>query len=662
MNPAALVLVLLLATVGAILAFILLTKKPNPSPSRSPGRSSVPSGGASTVVTDDQWKLAGVYPQWDDGDVGKHLEAMMTTNAGFGNRGQWSTQHFGFLFYPGVSYTKTVQVGYLTTVHGMGLSPTDVSVPVMCLGDNTRALGALDGFWRGAENLQLLAPTTCPPTFDGTQGQGTCQQVPGGILPGPDVPNGCPWGSLVSPTWAASQASALRRVSSAHLMLDFQPSDVKIAGAKPCPAAFASGGFAADCAIDTLDAASFSGQQQYMFVGVAFGSLPSPNVWNYVFAGCTGAPLEACGTKPPVKAVLPELPITRNKPVLAWSPKKELQKQAYSIYFDEAASTAVSGVRPMGRPHGFAIATSEAELQALLQKKTQVIVLGSPNDIEISQDLVLETDGTTIVGMGMPVLLLTGTTTVRVKASGCSLCGLIFDCRGKKEDMLSWESTEPPSSTSRGLLADCYFRVGGTVDPTTISCNAMCHVKSGSLIIENAWMWRADHGPPQWPKTGRYDSATQTYYNESKMGLWVEETAQVTAYGLACEHSTTTNCKWEGDNGQLYFFQCELPYCVAEGWNFPGLFVTGKNFTGTGLGVYCYFPDSTFCQTAYPRVDLGVSVPADATVKNVITVWLNGVPEQGGIEQVISCGGAPQGSSVTGPNEQAIVCSCSQDG
>jgi hypothetical protein len=222
--------------------------------------------------------------------------------------------------------------------------------------------------------------------------------------------------------------------------------------------------------------------------------------------------------------------------------------------------------------------------------------------------------------------------------------------------MLSWESSEVPGSGTAGLLADCYFRVGGNVDPTTISCKSMCHAKSGTLIIENAWMWRADHGPD--PKTGRYNSTTKTYYNDSKIGLWVDKGATVTAYGLACEHSTETNCKWDADDGQLYFYQCELPYCVADGWDYPGLLVSGKNFKGVGLGVYCYFPQSSYCQTAYPMVSTAISVPGDAKVQNAITVWLDGVQGQGGIKTVLSCGGVTRGDPVSGPNQQAVVCSC----
>lgn len=651
-NVLVVLLILIIAAVFGVIFFFVSSNKTGNTPSPSPSEANF------TVVTDSQWNKLGVYPQWDDSDVDGHLRDMMTTNAGFGDRGQWSSRHFGFLFYPGVTYTKTIQVGYLTTANGMGMTPLDVAVPLFCLGDKTLKRGALNVFWRSAENLQLLAPTTCPPTFDGSQEQGTCTVVEGGIKPGPDpvTPSGCTWQALVNPTWAASQASSLRRVNAAHLMLDYQPGDTPPPGSQFC-SAFASGGFMADCNIATLDQESLSGQQQYMFMTSAFGTIPVPNVWNYVFVGCTGGlQQDVCGNKPPVQGVILDVAATRAKPTLAWSPQQDKQKQAYSVYFDAAAQFNTLGVRPLGQPHSFQLATNESELKALLAAKSPVIVIGSPNDILISQDIVLQTDGTTIVGIGMPTLLLADTATVRVQNNNCCLCGLVFDCRGHKEDMLCWQSTETDPFQS-GLLADCYFRVGGMVDPKTVSCNAMCHVISGRIIIENSWMWRADHGPDQWPNTGRYDLDSKTYYNDSKIGLHVEKNAVVVAYGLACEHCTDVCCKWEGDNGELYFYQCELPYCVSDDWNSPGIEVLGDNFTGVGLGVYCYFPDKSFCQTAHPLVDTGIVVPSDAKIRNAITVWLDGVKDSG-IKSVLKCGAVISGSSVTGPNQQSIVCHC----
>ena len=663
-----LLLVVLIIAIAAVIAFFLINKsggKEPPPPAPPPGPPS-----PFSIVSDDEWIKAGVYPQRNNDDTDGYLNSMMIQNSGFHSRGQWSSSHFAFLFYPGVTYSKTVQIGYFTTIHGMGQSPGDVPVPVLCIGDNRRGsssqgTGALDVFWRSAENIELLTPTNCPPTFNEPtdHDQGTCTVVSGGgILPGPSPSGDCLWGAITAPTWAASQASALRRVKTGHLMLDYNPPESLSEGTN-CPAAFASGGFAADCDIALLDKASFSGQQQYMFVTTSFGDIPTPNVWNYVFAGCPGAAQQdTCDpAKPPVQAILNELPLSRSKPILSLWDKQQGINNIYSVYFDSDAETNVTGIRSMGQPHAFQIATNETELKALLSAGAPVIVLSSTVDIQIMNDVIVKTDGTTIVGLGVPTLSLMGASTVRIEGNNCCLCGIIFDCCGIKQDMLTWSSSEA-DPTKSGLLADCYFRVGGKMDPATLSCDTMCHVESGHLIIENAWMWRADHGIDNFSNTGRYDKSTETYYNNSKCGLHVEKGATVVAYGLACEHSTEVNCQWDGDNGELYYFQCELPYCVADNWNHPGLVVTGNNFTGVGLGVYCYFPDVSIC-SAYSGVpgivDSGIVVPFDAKIRNATTVWLNGIKGSTGIKSVITCGSTPKGSAVTGPapNNQAIVCS-----
>jgi hypothetical protein len=38
----------------------------------------------------------------------------------------------------------------------------------------------------------------------------------------------------------------------------------------------------------------------------------------------------------------------------------------------------------------------------------------------------------------------------------------------------------------------------------------------------------------------------------------------VTTYGLSVEHFLQDNTLWQGDNGAMYFYQCELPYDVTQ--------------------------------------------------------------------------------------------------
>ena len=111
-------------------------------------------------------------------------------------------------------------MGYYTTVHGLGKSPTDVVFQsekgvYSEEGSYNFTVGALDSFWRGAENFRTAASW-------GTSG-GT------GML------------------WAVSQASPLRRVVIDHdlMLYEYQP---------PYGAAgYSSGGYMANCQVPSAE-------------------------------------------------------------------------------------------------------------------------------------------------------------------------------------------------------------------------------------------------------------------------------------------------------------------------------------------------------------------------------------------------------------------------
>jgi hypothetical protein len=74
--------------------------------------------------------------------------------------GQFSTERYAFLFKPG-SYDIDCPVGYYTTIHGLGTAPTDVVFTspkgVYSQEGDFTSTGALDSFWRSAENFRTSA-------------------------------------------------------------------------------------------------------------------------------------------------------------------------------------------------------------------------------------------------------------------------------------------------------------------------------------------------------------------------------------------------------------------------------------------------------------------------------------------------------------------------
>src|ERR1700747_3429137 len=67
---------------------------------------------------------------------------------------QFNTVRHAFLFKPG-AYTVDVQVGYYTTVAGLGLLAADVKINGIVHSEGA-ANSTLDNFWRSAENMHIL--------------------------------------------------------------------------------------------------------------------------------------------------------------------------------------------------------------------------------------------------------------------------------------------------------------------------------------------------------------------------------------------------------------------------------------------------------------------------------------------------------------------------
>ena len=143
---------------------------------------------------------------------------------------------------------------------GLGASPDDVTFTgakgVYCEeGSYDFTIGALDKFWRGAENFRSLATQAW---WDGAAGM----------------------------LWAVSQASPLRRVHVAHDLYLWQYTSGDAAG-------YASGGFLANSELD--GALSFGSQQQFYTRNVKLKGDAPDAAWNIVMAGVEGAPAAHCG-------------------------------------------------------------------------------------------------------------------------------------------------------------------------------------------------------------------------------------------------------------------------------------------------------------------------------------------------------------------------------
>lgn len=106
-------------------------------------------------------------PTWDttrvfeiksgDKSAQAKIDAVLAENGGHipAWNGQWSNSRYAFLFEPG-SHDLNMEVGYYTTVHGLGRTPADTYLANLMVqnGDFDMTGGALANFWRSAENVR----------------------------------------------------------------------------------------------------------------------------------------------------------------------------------------------------------------------------------------------------------------------------------------------------------------------------------------------------------------------------------------------------------------------------------------------------------------------------------------------------------------------------
>jgi hypothetical protein len=173
------------------------------------------------------------------------------------------------------------------------------------------------------------------------------------------------------------------------------------------------------------------------------------------------------------------------------------------------------------------------------------------------------------------------------------------------------------------VITDVFVRVGGPsngVGPV----GSMVLIQSGYTIIDNTWLWRADHG---------VDGTVYNGENPVKNGLIVLAD-NVYAYGLAVEHTIEDNVIWRGNNGITYFFQAEIMYDYLESvWNHSCYKVeeTVSGHYASGMGCYSFFRDAS----SYAERGLDTSAAKNISVKSAVSVWLNGY-ENSGIKNVIN--------------------------
>jgi hypothetical protein len=535
---------------------------------------------------------------------------------------QFGPERYALLFKPGTygssDHPLNFQVGYYTQVAGLGRSPSDVVINGSVYVHNQCDSGgcvALNNFWRSLSNLRINVTT---PGF------------------------GCYSGEF----WAVSQAAPMRRVDVHGLttLMDYCTGP-----------SFASGGFIADSRLDSNPVVNGS-QQQWVIRNSSIGSW-SNGVWNQVFSGVDGAPGQcfpaqaSCGGP---YTTLATSRVTREAPYLYVDGSGDWNVFVPSAQRNSSGTTWAGGATP-GRSipiHQFYVAKpsdSAATINNALHRGKNLLL--TPGVYHLDQSIDVTRPDTVVLGLGFPTLIPTSgnpaMTTTRAK--GIQISGVLFDAGPVNSPVLlrvgSGHARSDNDASDPTTLSDVFFRIGGA---QAGKATTSLIVNSDNVILDDIWAWRADHG-----------SGVGWTSNTADTGVVVNGD-HVTAYGLFVEHYQKYETIWNGNDGNVVFFQNEMPYDPPsqQAWmEAPGVdgypaFKVGDavtRFSGNGMGSYSFFNQGVdiFADHAF---EVPTTLPA-GSLRDLLTVFLDPSAGRGGILHVVN----DTGGSSTSANPDVPV-------
>lgn len=458
----------------------------------------------------------------------------------------FSKRRLALLFAPGDYSGINVEVGYYVQILGLGTQPDQVRFLDCDLGPHVPALnkhlpkhvGSLDTFWRSAENFSTLPRTR-------------------------------------KMLWAVSQASPLRRV---QVECDLHLFDQ----------GYASGGFMANCHVKGKT--DFGGQQQWLSRNCHFGGSVEGGAWSLVFVGCSGnIPAEHLGSDEHASiSIERETPVLVEKPYIAMKndgkcyelrvPGVVREDNLSGPCFDHAKEQ----IHDFSRV--FVAKADEADvatkIQMALDDRKHVVL--APGIFALDNTLHIRHDNQVVLGIGLATLTgpSNGLPCIAVCSNtrGVRIAGIMLEASKRigapgSSSLLEWGSAgdkDVGDPDNPGGLFDVFCRVGGDTDGDRPSYCIDCimRIHSGNVIGDNLWIWRADHAKLMQGEEPNFEPIPayhQTEEDEYRVRNGIHVTGNdVIIYGLAVEHTNEHQTVWSGERGQVFFYQCELPYDVSQ--------------------------------------------------------------------------------------------------
>ena len=492
---------------------------------------------------------------------------------------QFAPQGYAFLFKPG-KYKVNLNVGFYTEVAGLGRNPDDVFIDG---GVNINAQwsggSALVNFWRSISNLAVLPSAT----------SGAARI-------------------------AVSQAAPIRRL---HVKGDLFLYDVW--KSCNCGAGYASGGFLADSVVDGKVVPA--SQQQWLSRNSNWSAWTNA-VWNMVFVGCHNAPGNTFPN--PAYTVVSRTPVIREKPYLCVDASGDFSVFVPALQRGTVGASWVGGSAPgesisISRFHVAHPGKDSAQsLNRVLADGKHIIF--TPGTYRLNEPLHVVKANTILLGLGVPALkAMAGQPAISVAdVDGVTIAGLIVDAGAVNSPCLLELGPNGSSSDHSANPTFLYDLTVRTAGPAAGRNDTGILINSRHVVTDNIWIWRADHG-----------NGVGWKRNPTKHGLVVNGD-NVTCYGLFNEHHEQYQTLWNGNGGQVYMYQSEMPYDPpdqaswmdgkTDGYASYKVADSVKSHEAWGLGIYCYFRDAVIkCESAIqaPRVP-GVKI------HHMTTIWLNG--------------------------------------
>jgi hypothetical protein len=465
-------------------------------------------------------------------------------------------------------------------------------------------VGSLDTFWRSAENFHTKSNEA--------------------------------WAVGTGMTWAVSQAAPLRNVVVDNDLLFFEYTYGDAAG-------YASGGWGSG--LNVGGEVVYGSQQQFMTRSSASkGGFGTP-VWNGVFVGNDGQMEERCGTEEEGGHVaVKDIGRIAEKPFIVTDENGEVftliipdlqESPAAGVPYDEKGLKG--GVTEVDFENVYVTQEGDGskEINEMLDQGLHIVV--SPGIYNLEESLLVG-DSQVLLGLGLATLIApsSGDPCVIAKGKGSRVSGLLLEAGPYATSSLLLVSGDDV------VVTDVFARVGG---PTTGvgPVGSMFDIEGSGTVVDNTWLWRADHIAGD----DGEDVLVRNSDNECKNGMVVRG-ENVTAYGLASEHTIEDNVVWEGEGGRVYFYQAEIMYdFLGDEWEHSCLRVGDdvEDFKGFGLGCYSYFRDADGVAVSGVKTGGGEGV----VVEKAVSVFLNG---GGGIENVVN----DDGLSVKEGTQTAFHC------